>query len=64
MKPAALAGPCLLLAGGGIDPEHRLVIVLWSNRVHPTRNNPRWAPIRAAVADRVVAALHAEGVTH
>jgi CubicO group peptidase (beta-lactamase class C family) len=40
-----------------IDPEHRLAIVLLSNRVNPTRNNPRWAPVRAQVADLVMATL-------
>jgi len=40
-----------------IDPEHQLVIVLLSNRVHPTRDNPRWAPMRAAIADRVMTTL-------
>jgi CubicO group peptidase (beta-lactamase class C family) len=37
-----------------IDPERQLVIVLLSNRVHPTRQNPRWGPLRAVVADLVV----------
>ncbi|HEY4649139.1 MAG TPA: serine hydrolase domain-containing protein, partial [Gemmatimonadales bacterium] len=27
-----------------LDPQHRLAIVLLSNRVNPTRDNPRWAP--------------------
>ncbi len=40
-----------------IDPEHRLVIVLLSNRVNPTRDNPRWAPVRARVADLVMTTL-------
>jgi CubicO group peptidase (beta-lactamase class C family) len=40
-----------------IDPERKLAIVLLSNRVNPTRNNPRWAPLRAALADLVVATL-------
>jgi CubicO group peptidase (beta-lactamase class C family) len=41
-----------------IDPEHRLAIVLLSNRVHPTRDNPRWNPVRAAVADLVMTTLY------
>jgi len=41
-----------------IDPDHRLAIVLLSNRVHPTRNNPRWNPVRAAVADLVMTTLY------
>jgi len=40
-----------------IDPERRLGIVILSNRVNPTRNNPRWAPLRAVLADLVVATL-------
>jgi serine-type D-Ala-D-Ala carboxypeptidase len=40
-----------------IDPERRLAIILLSNRVNPTRNNPRWAPVRAQVADLVIATL-------
>lgn len=40
-----------------IDPGHRLVIVLLSNRVNPTRDNPRWAPLRAAIADLVMTTL-------
>jgi CubicO group peptidase (beta-lactamase class C family) len=37
-----------------IDPARELVIVLLSNRVHPTRNNPRIGPLRIAMADAVV----------
>jgi CubicO group peptidase (beta-lactamase class C family) len=40
-----------------IDPDHHLAIVLLSNRVHPTRDNPRWAPVRGAVADLVMTTL-------
>jgi CubicO group peptidase (beta-lactamase class C family) len=40
-----------------IDPDHHLAIVLLSNRVHPTRNNPRWNPVRAAIADLVMTTL-------
>jgi beta-glucosidase-like glycosyl hydrolase/CubicO group peptidase (beta-lactamase class C family) len=40
-----------------IDPSRELVIVLLTNRVHPTRNNPRVGPLRIAVADRVVELL-------
>jgi CubicO group peptidase (beta-lactamase class C family) len=41
-----------------IDPDHQLAIVLLSNRVHPTRENPRWTPVRAAVADLVMNTLY------
>ncbi|MEA2724072.1 MAG: hypothetical protein QOH59_1843 [Gemmatimonadales bacterium] len=40
-----------------IDPERRLVIVLLSNRVNPTRANAAWAPVRARIADLVMATL-------
>ena len=40
-----------------IDPERKLAIVLLSNRVNPTRNNPRWNPLRATLADQIVATL-------
>ena len=40
-----------------IDPQRRLAIVLLSNRVNPTRNNPRWTPVRAAVADLIITTL-------
>lgn len=44
-----------------IDPSRELVIVLLTNRVHPTRNNSRIGPLRIAVADRVVALLEGRG---
>lgn len=47
-----------------LDPERRLVIVLLSNRVHPTRDNPRWGPVRGAVADLVVSSLRDDSVNH
>jgi CubicO group peptidase (beta-lactamase class C family) len=34
-----------------IDPSRRLVVVLLTNRVHPTRENTRVIPLRRAVAD-------------
>ena len=34
-----------------IDPSRALVVVLLTNRVHPTRENPRTIPLRRAVAD-------------
>jgi serine-type D-Ala-D-Ala carboxypeptidase len=46
-----------------LDPARRLAIVLLSNRVHPTRNNPRWAPARGLVADRVVRTLAPDTIT-
>ena len=40
-----------------IDPERRLAIILLSNRVNPTRDNPRWAPLRGKIADLVMTTL-------
>ena len=40
-----------------IDPSRCLVIVLLSNRVHPTREHNRWGPVRGQVADLVVQAV-------
>jgi CubicO group peptidase (beta-lactamase class C family) len=37
-----------------IDPSRQLVIVVLTNRVHPTRENTAHAPLRRAVADRIV----------
>jgi CubicO group peptidase (beta-lactamase class C family) len=47
-----------------IDPSRELAIVLLSNRVHPSRTNQRWGPVRALVADRVVEVLAQEPVSH
>ncbi len=40
-----------------IDPGRKLVLVLLTNRVHPTRENNRTGPLRRAVADRVAGVL-------
>lgn len=41
-----------------IDPTRELVVVLLSNRVHPTRANQNWGvEVRGGVADRVLLAL-------
>jgi CubicO group peptidase (beta-lactamase class C family) len=40
-----------------VDPGRGLAIVLLSNRVHPTRNNAKWGPVRRGLADRVVESL-------
>jgi CubicO group peptidase (beta-lactamase class C family) len=37
-----------------LDPTRDLVVVLLSNRVHPTRDNPRLGPLRPLVANRAV----------
>lgn len=41
-----------------IDPARDLVLVLLTNRVHPSREQSRIGPIRRAVSDAVVRALH------
>ncbi len=46
-----------------LDPDRCLVVVLLSNRVHPTRENARWGPVRGLLADRVVAALAKSDLT-
>jgi CubicO group peptidase (beta-lactamase class C family) len=46
-----------------VDPERCLAVVILSNRVHPTRDNPRWGPVRGLVADRVVGALGKDFLT-
>ena len=40
-----------------VDPVRDLFIILLTNRVHPTRDNPALAPLRGIVADMVVEAI-------
>ena len=40
-----------------MDPEHDVFVMLLSNRVNPTRNNPRVGRVRSRLADGVLAAL-------
>ncbi|MEP7327168.1 MAG: serine hydrolase domain-containing protein [Gemmatimonadota bacterium] len=47
-----------------IDPNRELVIVLLSNRVHPSRENNRMSAVRRGVADRVVRDLESLGRGH
>lgn len=47
-----------------LDPDRCLAIVLLSNRVHPTRENPRWGPVRGIMANAVMNALRADSLTH
>lgn len=47
-----------------VDPELDLYIILLSNRVNPTRNNPKIVEVRARLADAVVTAVrHHRGQT-
>jgi CubicO group peptidase (beta-lactamase class C family) len=45
-----------------LDPDRCLVVVLLSNRVHPTRDNQKWGPVRGLIADQVVKALGEAGL--
>jgi CubicO group peptidase (beta-lactamase class C family) len=40
-----------------IDPERSLIVILLTNRVYPTRDNPRVGPLRRAVADAAQQAI-------
>jgi serine-type D-Ala-D-Ala carboxypeptidase len=40
-----------------IDLQHHVAVVLLSNRVNPTRDNLRWAPVRGRIADLVMTTL-------
>jgi serine-type D-Ala-D-Ala carboxypeptidase len=42
-----------------VDPRRQLIVVLLSNRVHPTRDGPNTNPTRQAVADAAMAAADA-----
>jgi uncharacterized protein YbbC (DUF1343 family)/CubicO group peptidase (beta-lactamase class C family) len=42
-----------------VDPKRELIVVLLSNRVHPTRTGPNQNPVRQAVADAALAAVSA-----
>lgn len=43
-----------------MDPEHDVFIILLTNRVNPTRANPRIVRVRTALADGVLAVLGAQ----
>jgi CubicO group peptidase (beta-lactamase class C family) len=40
-----------------IDPPRRTIVILLTNRVHPTRITPQFTPVRPLVADAVMRAL-------
>jgi len=40
-----------------MDPERGLFLILLTNRVNPTRENPRIGPLRIALADAVQQAI-------
>jgi len=42
-----------------VDPDLDVYIILLSNRVNPTRNNPRISDVRSRLADAVVSVVRA-----
>ena len=44
-----------------MDPERDLFVILLTNRVNPTRQNPRIGRVRVALADAVVQTVAAHG---
>ncbi|MFI5209209.1 MAG: serine hydrolase domain-containing protein [Gemmatimonadales bacterium] len=44
-----------------IDPTRRLVIVLLSNRINPSRDNNRWSSVRGPLTDLIVEAIEEPG---
>jgi len=48
-----------------VDPELDLYVILLSNRVNPTRNNPRIGDVRSRLADAIVSVVRASrGLTN
>ena len=45
-----------------IDPPREVVVVLLTNRVHPTRNTPNFSIVRGVVADAVMRSLFPDAV--
>jgi len=46
-----------------IDPARDLFVILLTNRVDPTRDNPRLGPVRVQLADAVVSVIDGHGPT-
>jgi CubicO group peptidase (beta-lactamase class C family) len=44
-----------------IDPARDLFVILLTNRVDPTRDNPRLGPVRVQLADAVASVVDAHG---
>lgn len=59
MTPSAYGHTGFTGTSIGIDPELDLYVVLLTNRVNPTRNNPRITAVRIRVADAVVPLIRA-----
>jgi CubicO group peptidase (beta-lactamase class C family) len=57
MTPAAFGHTGFTGTSIAIDPQLDVFIVLLSNRVNPTRDNPRISAVRRAVADAVVGVM-------
>jgi CubicO group peptidase (beta-lactamase class C family) len=45
-----------------IDPPREVIIILLTNRVHPTRNTPNFSFVRGVVADAVMRSLFPDAV--
>ena len=45
-----------------VAPQHDLYVILLTNRVNPTREHSRIGPVRVAVADAAMRALHPDVV--
>lgn len=57
MSPAAIGHTGFTGTSLWIDPEQDLYVVLLTNRVHPSREPNRFAPMRAPIHDAVIEAL-------
>ena len=40
-----------------IDPDRKLYIILLSNRVNPTRNNPKISDVRTRLTDAIISTM-------
>lgn len=64
MSPRAFGHTGFTGTSLAVDPEHDLYIILLSNRVNPTRDNPRIGEVRARLANAVTGIVrHHRGTT-
>lgn len=63
MSPRAFGHTGFTGTSMAIDPELDLYVVLLSNRVNPSRNNPKISAVRRRLADAVVSVVRTKGVT-
>jgi serine-type D-Ala-D-Ala carboxypeptidase len=57
MSPAAFGHTGFTGTSIWIDPANDVYVVLLTNRVNPTRQNPRFGEVRIAVADAALSVL-------